>query len=188
MPHVPKKSLPSQANSEPVEPIEVGVGGVAFSAQPLRGEPTEGQPLGQGNGDLVYDRRSNSRSDSRMICRLLGMGVVDEDKVQVILEQAYLMAAYASSEGDVRSFSRALEVILGCARLEQAERHKLMDKAVPDAQGPLTINGQPINPAQLWETFFQKGPNSVDQRLQELEEHKYQPTNGQPETNGQRVK
>jgi hypothetical protein len=87
--------------------------------------------------------------------KLISLGVVDEEVGASLIQQAHVFAARAANEHNLRDYRSAMDLILSLTRLEQDERHKLLDKVLPDQQMlTLSANGQPVSPEQLWQTMF----------------------------------
>lgn len=84
--------------------------------------------------------------------KLISLGVVDEEAAAALLRHGFVLAARAANEGDSKEYRASVATMLSIARLVQDERHKLLDKVVPDAM--LTLNGQAVSPEQLWQTMF----------------------------------
>lgn len=100
-------------------------------------------------GELVVDsdgagallEPSRIRSDSRMVARLMSLGVVSEEQAAAVLKKAFVLAAKAET---AREYGSAMRVITTAAqveltatpkRIEHAHAHAHIVRPQPDAGG-----------------------------------------------------
>lgn len=72
------------------------------------------------------------RRDCMDIAKMLSLGVVSEEQMQSLLKSTMTLLATSLNERDSRAVKRLYDVILSAAKLDQAERHKMLDKEVAD--------------------------------------------------------
>lgn len=72
------------------------------------------------------------RRDCIDLTRMLACGAISQDKIKGYLEQTGELLGLKLSERDSRAVKRLWDVLLAAARLDQNERHKIIDKELPD--------------------------------------------------------
>lgn len=89
-------------------------------------------PSPEGGGGALFTRPDNLRSDARLAARMISLGVVPEEQAEALLKAGFALAAKMAQREDARSFASLMKIPIELARLEQAERHKMLDKVMPD--------------------------------------------------------
>ena len=62
------------------------------------------------------------KSDCRLVCRMLSLGVIPEEQMELLIKAGPRLAALAIETGKTRDWARVLQVLIAAARLEQDER------------------------------------------------------------------
>ncbi len=99
----------------------------------INGQPET--PEGGGPGGVVGllgGQAGGVRGDAKMVARLLSLGVVSTEQAEEIVRQGFVLLAKSAQEGSSRKFTSLMNMVISAARLAQNERHKIMDKIVPD--------------------------------------------------------
>ena len=92
-------------------------------------QPAEDDTGGQG---ALFTRRGEERGDCRMVARMLALGVVSEERAAKLVAKAFKMAG---RETKPREFAAMMRVILEMVKIDQKERHKMLDSQVISAAG-----------------------------------------------------
>lgn len=66
------------------------------------------------------------------ITRLIGMGVIPQEKIEQLLTKTASLLETNLNASDSRAVKRLWDVLLKAAQVDQAERHKFIDKEQPD--------------------------------------------------------
>lgn len=85
-----------------------------------------------GGGGALFQRADNLRSDARLAARMISLGVISEDEAEELLKAGFALAKSSAKGDDARGYSACMKIALEVAKLAQAERHKFIDKQIPD--------------------------------------------------------
>jgi hypothetical protein len=95
--------------------------------------PSNDEPeKSQGGGGVLFTRGDNLRADARMAAQMIALGVISLERAQQLLKQGFILASKSAKKGDARGYAACMKIAIEVAKMEQAERHKLLDKRVPD--------------------------------------------------------
>jgi hypothetical protein len=72
------------------------------------------------------------RRDCMDIAKMLSLGCLSQEKIQEYLEKTGELLGLNLDAKDSRAVKRLWDVLLSAAKLDQAERHKMLDKEVAD--------------------------------------------------------
>jgi hypothetical protein len=85
-----------------------------------------------GGGGALFAREDNLRSDARLAARMIANGVVTLDRAEELLRDGMNLAGDCAQAKDPRGYSACMKIAIEVAKLAQAERHKFLDKTIPD--------------------------------------------------------
>jgi hypothetical protein len=94
-------------------------------------EPKKPAKKQGGMGGVLTDKH-RVRSDCQDIVTILRLGVFSESDIKRILKAAAPLATKCADAGKARDYAAVMRVITECAKIAQAERHKMLDKTDPD--------------------------------------------------------
>lgn len=95
---------------------------------PINPEPSKPE----GGGGELFARADNLRSDAKLASRMISLGVVTEGQIDRLFRKGMRLAGKRADAGDARGYAACMSIPIAAARLAQNERHKLLDKLVPD--------------------------------------------------------
>lgn len=84
-----------------------------------------------------------------MAARLISLGVIELEEAKELLRMGFTLAKQAATNGREREFAACMKIALEVAKLEQAERHKILDKAMPDKHSHTIEQTPPVTLEQL---------------------------------------
>ncbi|MCC7254289.1 hypothetical protein, partial [Hyphomicrobium sp.] len=90
------------------------------------------EPEDEGGGGALFTRSDNLRADARLAANMISLGVVSEQQASALLRRGFALASRSARNGDARGYAACMKIAIECAKLEQAERHKAIDKRLPD--------------------------------------------------------
>jgi len=95
------------------------------------GKPQE-LPEPTGGGGALFTRTDNIRSDAKLAAQMISLGVISLEQAENLLRAGFTLATRSAVNNDARGYSACMKIALEVAKLSQNERHKVLDKQVPD--------------------------------------------------------
>lgn len=86
----------------------------------------------QGGGGELFTRADNLRSDAKLAARMIANGCVSLEQAEGLLRDGMRLAKKSARKEDARGYSACMKIAIECAKLAQTERHKMLDKRLPD--------------------------------------------------------
>ncbi len=102
-----------------------------------------------GGGGALFARADNLRSDARMAAQMISLGVIELEEAKELLKLGFGLAKAAALNGNERGFAACMKIGIEVAKLEQSERHKLLDKLAPDKIEHAFATAPPVTLEQL---------------------------------------
>lgn len=90
------------------------------------------KPNDEGGGGALFERPDNIRSDARLAARMISLGVLPIEKAEGLLRKGFRLAWQSAQSGKAREYAACMKIAIEAAKLAQNERHKVLDKSVPD--------------------------------------------------------
>jgi hypothetical protein len=83
-------------------------------------------------GGEPFQKEKHIRGDARSVASLISLGCITVPQAEQLIRQGFQLLTEAAVAKNSRKYTAMMRLVLETARLAQAERHKLMDKEMPD--------------------------------------------------------